>query len=77
MVAVVHPVVVVAHSAQMVVAVAHSADESEDNSLFHGTPPKKNLHTGPALGEKCWNTKVEWEEVERNGEEGGGGRVGL
>ena len=31
MVAVVHPVVVVVHSAQRVVAVAHSADESEDN----------------------------------------------
>ena len=40
MVAVVHPVVVVVHSAQTVIAVAHSANESEDNSRFQGTPPK-------------------------------------
>ena len=41
MVAVVHPVVVVVHSAQRVVAVAHSADESK--SPFQGTPPKIHI----------------------------------
>ena len=42
-------VVVVVHSAT-VVGVVHSADESEDNSPFRGTP---NSHTGPALAETC------------------------
>ena len=41
MVAVVHPVV---HSAKRVVAVVHSANESEDNSLFQGTPPPKSAY---------------------------------
>ena len=60
MVAVVHPVVVmihsaltvdaVVHSAQTVAVVVHSADESEDNSPFRGTP---NSHTGPAPAETC------------------------
>ena len=69
MVAVVHPVVVVAHpaptvdavvhSAQTVVVVVHSAtvvgvihsaDESEDNSPFQGTP---NSHTDPAQAGTC------------------------
>ena len=42
-------VVVVVHSATVVVVV-HSADESEDNSPFQGTP---SSHTDPAQAETC------------------------
>ena len=61
--AVVHPALTVdavVHSAQTVVVVAnpatvggvvHSADDSEDNSPFQGTPP--NSHTDPAQAGTC------------------------
>ena len=55
-------VVVVVHSAT-VVGVVHSADESEDNSPFQGSP---NSHTGPAQAGTCWKTKAEREEGGRN-----------
>ena len=42
-------VVVVVHSA-MVVGVVHSADKSEDNSPFQGTP---NSHMDPAQAGTC------------------------
>ena len=53
-----HPVVVVVHSDQTVVAMAHPADESEDNSPFQGTPPKIHIRVLPRLRsarKRRWN----------------------